>query len=169
VLVADAGREPRIAAYSGRGALGKWLQVVTLNAVINLRNQRRPVEEGVSERSLPLVSMGDPELGFIKERYRDQFLEAFREAIAGLPSEPRNLLRLHFVDGATLDQMAATFHLHRATIARRIADARGAILESARRRLADRLNVAGPDLDSLLRLMRSQLDLSLSTLLAPSV
>src|SRR5262249_38647566 len=114
----------KIAGYSGRGPLQTWLQVVTLRIAIDATRERAmPIADTAEVDDLRLAGT-DPELKLIKERYREPFKVALRAALAALTSEQRNLLKLHFVDGLTLDQMASLFDVHRTTIARRIAQAR---------------------------------------------
>ena len=165
LFVGKDGVSPKIAEYTGRGALGSWLRVVALRAAIDLRRQGGDaVDEGSAEPADPATI--DPEVGYIKQRYRHAFNDAFRRAVAALDAEQRELLRLHFVDGLTLDQMAARAGVHRATIARRIAAAREAIADEARRLLRTTLGASEAELDSLAGVMRSQIDLSLGGLLA---
>ena len=60
---------------------------------------------------------------------------------------------------------AAKLEVHRATIARRIAGSRRAVTEEARRLLRAELGASEAELESLVGVMRSQLDLSLPGLL----
>jgi RNA polymerase sigma-70 factor (ECF subfamily) len=156
----------RIADYSGRGSLTSWLQVVTLRIAIDaIREQRAmPVAEP-SESDDLRVAGTDPELSLIKERYRGPFKEALRTAIRELTGEQRNLLKLHFVDSVTLDKLAALFHVHRATVVRRIAQAREAVFDRVRILLQAELGIDAAEFEELLTLLRSRLELSLSALL----
>jgi RNA polymerase sigma-70 factor (ECF subfamily) len=89
-----------------------------------------------------------------------------REAISTLDAEQRNLLRLHYLEGLTLDELAAFFGVHRATIARRVAEAREAVSDGMAERLKAALGLSAADLDSLLVLLRSQLEVSISACFA---
>ena len=160
------GTPPRIAEYSGRGALGSWLRVVTTRLALDVRRRRTEELAGDAPEAAPADSGevgADAELDILKQRYAGEFNVAFRAAVRALPVEQRRLLRMHFVEGTTLDQLAATRGVHRATVARWIAAARQEILEGARRQLGERLRVRPAELESLMGLMRSRLDLSLST------
>src|SRR5262249_55575934 len=107
----------KIADYSGRGELAHWLKVVTMRIAIDARREERPfaTESAGGAAALGLAGV-DPELELMKERFREPFEQAFRAALAGLTSVQRNLLKLHFVDGLTLEELAALFHVHRATV-----------------------------------------------------
>lgn len=65
------------------------------------------------------------------------------------------------VDGLSLDQLARTEAVHRATAARRLQKVRAQVVSSVRRLLTARLKLSPSELESLVRLARSQLDLSL--------
>jgi RNA polymerase sigma-70 factor, ECF subfamily len=60
-------------------------------------------------------------------------------------------------------ELAATLGVGRATVTRWIASARQEILASARRKLGEELSLRPAELESLMGLMRSRLDLSLSS------
>jgi RNA polymerase sigma-70 factor (ECF subfamily) len=155
----------KIADYSGRGPLASWLQVVTLRVAFDVKRLRTmPIADSAQIEDLRLAGT-DPELKLIKGRYRDPFKRALRAALAELSSEQRNLLKLHFVDAVTLDKLAGLFQVHRATIARRIAQARESVFDSVRSRLQAELGVSRDEFEELLTLLRSRLELSLSALM----
>ncbi|HEU4535220.1 MAG TPA: hypothetical protein VFS00_13925, partial [Polyangiaceae bacterium] len=167
---ADAGGAPgppRVADFSGRGAIGAWARVVAVRqAVVLLRRQRRelPVED--DELARKLEPDAGPELGHLKERYRDEFKAAFAEALGALSGAERALLRQHALDGLSIDKLAALYKIHRATAARRVEAARRAALEQTRRALGRRLRLEADELDSVMRLIESRLDVTLSPLLS---
>ena len=169
LLVAADGEAPRIAEYSGRGSLEGWLRVAATRLAIDLlrREGRAPAPLGERDDDAVLGPMGraDPELAAIKERYRDELNRALADAFAALAPAERNLLRLSYRDGRSIDEIGALIGVHRATAARQIAAARAEILDETRRLLAERLALAGEELDSLIHLLRSQLHLSVSRLL----
>jgi RNA polymerase sigma-70 factor (ECF subfamily) len=77
----------------------------------------------------------------------------------------RTLLRLHYLDVLTLEKIARLFHVGRTTAHRWIADAREALLADTTRRVRELLVLSDSEVDSLLPLVASQLDVSLSRLL----
>jgi RNA polymerase sigma-70 factor, ECF subfamily len=164
LLVGKPGAAPKIAEYDGRGALASWVRVIALRAAIDLRRQgRRAADERGPGPDGAAVT--DPETRYLKSRYRAALDEAIRSAVRALGVEERELLRLHFVDGLTLERQAEILGVHRATVARRVAAARRALKDGARRRLRAGLGVSEAEADSVIRLVRSQLDLSLPGLL----
>ncbi|HET6582613.1 MAG TPA: sigma-70 family RNA polymerase sigma factor [Nannocystaceae bacterium] len=165
LLVAENGRPAKLAAFDGRGSLRAWLRVVaTREALALLRDERpdRPAGEVALEA---LAAARDDELAFMREGYREQFRDAFVAALRSLEASERTLLRLHHIDRLSLEQLAAVLAVHRATVARRLARTRDALLERTRTGLVDRLRLAPGDVDSILRLVQSRLDLSVRTML----
>lgn len=177
LLVPAPGAPPKIAEYSGRGALASWLRVVTLRTAIDLRRRqdgelphRQTRGEGDSEgEGEPLEAEGvggDPELRYLKDRYEADFKDAFRAGIQALTSEQRNVLKLNFVDGLNIEQIGTLLHIHRSTVARWIAAGRAAILREGERLLGERLGISAGEFESLARLLQSRLDVSLTGLFA---
>jgi RNA polymerase sigma-70 factor (ECF subfamily) len=74
-------------------------------------------------------------------------------------------LRHATIDGLTLDQIAATYQVHRATVARTLASARQKLLETTRAGVIANLGIVSAELDSAIKLLDSQIDLSLSRVL----
>jgi RNA polymerase sigma-70 factor (ECF subfamily) len=165
LFVGKDGASPKIVEYSGQGGLAGWVRVIAVRAAIDLTKQDAPVAEPASEQDEPMT--GDPEVDYVKQRYRQAFNEALRDAVAALPPPQRELLRIHFIEGRTLDELAAEAGVHRATIARRLVAAREAAAGEALRLLRARLDVAEAELASLARVMRSQLEMSLVALDRP--
>jgi RNA polymerase sigma-70 factor (ECF subfamily) len=67
---------------------------------------------------------------------------------------------MHYLDGATIDEIAAVYEVHRSSAARWIAESRAAILEHTRRLLQERLKGTASEIESILRLVDSRLDIS---------
>ncbi len=156
----------KIGDYSGRGSLAGWLQVVTLRIAIDVARQQQsaPIPTDIDDAAM----IGpDPELQMIKDKYGAPFKVALRAALAELPADKRALLRQHFIDGVTLDALAAQLGVHRATVARRIAQAREEVFDGVRARLQAELGLDRAEFDELVGLLRSRLELSLSALVEP--
>jgi RNA polymerase sigma-70 factor (ECF subfamily) len=85
---------------------------------------------------------------------------AFRDAIAALRKEERTLLRYHYLDGLGIDPLSLVLGVHRVTAARRLNKARSSVVQGTRALLTERLRVGSRDLESILRLIESQLDIS---------
>ena len=106
-----------------------------------------------------------PETALLKERYRTAFEDALREALARVPERERVLLRLHLVNGVTVDKIGKMFDVSQATASRWLAAARKTVLDDVKATLGERLGATPDELASLAGLVASRLDLSLSLLL----
>jgi len=161
-----AGGQPaRITQYAGRGDLRSWLRVAAVRCGLDLlRAQKREVE--LSDRILDQLSIPeDAELGHLKQRYRHAFKDAFEGALTLLSARDRNVLRYFYIEGLNIDQIGAIFNVHRATVARWLVRIRDALLRDTRRELTARLRIAPGEFESIMRLIRSQLDASIERLL----
>jgi RNA polymerase sigma-70 factor, ECF subfamily len=168
LLVADAGERPKIAEYSGRGPLVAWLRVAAVRTALDLhrRANRERISDGADLAGLQAAA--DPEMEVIKNRYREDFRDAFHAAVADLTSRDRNVLRLHFLDGLSIDEIGVIYRVHRSTVARWIARSRDALLEETRRRMREKLQLASGEFESLMGLVQSQLDVSIHRFLSQS-
>jgi RNA polymerase sigma-70 factor (ECF subfamily) len=160
LLVVKDGKPPGIAGYRGKGPLRGWVRITATRELI--RHQRKRARETPSERPLDeaLGDAGDPLLSQLKAEYRTEFATALREAIAELGAEDRTLLRQQIVDQLSIDEIGAAFGVHRATAARWLQRARGALVTATHGRLAARLKLPVDEIDSVIRLVQSQLDAS---------
>ncbi len=161
LLVAEDGRRPRIVEYAGRGRLGGLVQVVATRIALNLR-RRTPS----TPRADALVqALDDPELSRLRADELAVFKASFEAAIAlGTPRE-RTLLRLHLLDGLSIDEIAPIYDVHRSTAARWLAAARSGVTERTRSGLQTRLGPDSTSMRALLHVLHSRLDLSLSRVL----
>jgi RNA polymerase sigma-70 factor (ECF subfamily) len=72
---------------------------------------------------------------------------------------------MHFVDGMNIDEMALVFRVHRATVARWLVSIRREVLTELCRRVSSHLRTSSSEFKSLVRLVRSDVRLSLRRLL----
>ena len=162
-----AGAPPKILDYAGRGSLAGWLRAVIVRTGIDLRRSRAndPGRPGDAEPLMELTATtDDPELETLRARYREPFREAFRDALRALPQDERNALRLNVAEGLNIEQIGALYGVHRATVARWIARAKEGIADGTRRLLAERLRMPAQEIESLVRLCQSRLDVGFSEL-----
>ena len=162
-LFTDSTGGSRLAGYTGRGPLLSWVRAVAMRCALNLRRGKHQESE---EPLLGISSIGDdPELQLLRSRFGAEFKEALGAALRSLDPQERSFLRLHLVEGVTIDRLAASSGVHRSTVVRRLAAARGNVLRKTRARLATTLRVEPSEVDSLIGLLQSRLDLSLGRLL----
>ena len=162
LLVAEDGRV-RIDDYMGRGPLRGWLGVAALRVALNMKRARKPASADVLTE---LVSdEADPEVRHLRTLYRAEFRDALEAALAALCERDRAVLRLSYVDGLTMTKLGRLYGVHETTAARWVAKAAAAVAEDARKRLMAKLSLGSSSLDSVARMVLSNLDLSISRVL----
>ncbi len=157
------GPDPRLARYAGAGSLKRWLKIACKRLAIDLGRSAsargRAEDRGqFAER----LTGADPELQLLKTRYRAAFQRAFEAAMRDLTPAARTMLRLHLINRLTIDEIAPLHGIHRATAARRLARARAEVLDGCRARLRELLATDDHDVESILRLISSHIDVSIA-------
>jgi RNA polymerase sigma-70 factor (ECF subfamily) len=167
ILVAAPGWQPRILEYAGRGSLEHWLRAAALRLALNARRsaRRAPDQLGNDSQFEVAAPTADLQFDILQARYGPDFGAALKEAMGDLTSQERSLLRLHFIDGLSFNQIGAVYQVNKSTISRRMSHARTTLLEKTRERLEKRFNLGAPELESLLRMLGPELQLSLTSVL----
>ncbi len=158
VFVGDGG--PRqIDNYGGRGTLRSWLRTIAVRTGRRMLGGESDAAADDELSALP-AAVADPELEMLRGRYRDEVKRAFAAAFAELAERERNVLRQYHIDELTIDQLAALYQVNRATTARWVAGARMAVVKRTRDHLVQQFGLDVAEVDSIIRLVRSQLDVS---------
>ncbi|MFT3711571.1 MAG: hypothetical protein QM817_28375 [Archangium sp.] len=159
------GERPRLAAYSGTGALVQYLKAVVLSVSVDLQRASKPKEESASDDDA-LLQAASTEDGIDAKlahaSHRKHFTAAFKESLEAMPSEERTWLRMRFVEGLSIDAVGAAFGVHRTTAMRWLEKAQKTLMAETRKRLASRLGLQLREVDSLMRAMRPSLAENLS-------
>lgn len=163
LFVGDGGT-PQIAGYAGRGTLLSWFRTIGVRSARRMLGDKHGPGAGDDELATLPSAVRDPELELLRERYRDEVRRAFAAAFAELPPRERNVLRQYYIDGLTIDELAALYRVNRATTARWVAGARLAVVKATRAQLVEHTGVPASQVDSVIRLVRSQLELSVRDL-----
>jgi RNA polymerase sigma-70 factor (ECF subfamily) len=142
------------------------MRVTAVRTALDLKGGERP--QDVSDSDLPDRMLGpvgvDVELDILRQLHRDDFADAFRQALASLEPRDRMLLGLHWLDGVPATRLGEMYGVHRITVGRWLEEAQERVLTGTRANLADRLGVSPDEADSLIRLLRSRLDVSMRAL-----
>jgi RNA polymerase sigma-70 factor (ECF subfamily) len=143
------------------------VRVATIRIALNLKREaaRQTEREHAWGAQEFLAPTRDPELNLLRDRCGTYVRDALEAALAALDRDARNVLRMHYLDGLPSDDIAVAYGVHRATAARWIQQARSAIVSETRRRLRERLQLPPSQLDSILLLVQSAMDVSLRRLL----
>jgi RNA polymerase sigma-70 factor (ECF subfamily) len=160
LLVEREGRPGKLTTYAGRGSLAGWVRVVALRMGLEDRSGAHTPLEAVAE---PVGS--DPEIAYLRGHYGPAFRAAVQDALAVLSERERLILSLHLGEQASLEDIGRIYGVNKSTVSRWMAEARGRIQEEVKRLLHQRLRVRDTEVDSLFRLVRSDLQVSLVRLL----
>ena len=162
-LFVGDGNPGKIAEYAGRGDLRRWVRSVAVRTCLNdLRKGKHEVltddDQLIAQHAMP---GDDPEIEYMKRTYTGEFRAAFADAMAQLGPREQTLLRYHHIDGLNIDEIGAIYRVHRVTAFRWLEKAKETLVLATLGALKTRLNVTPKELDSVLRLIRSQVHLSL--------
>jgi RNA polymerase sigma-70 factor (ECF subfamily) len=168
LLVAESG-PPGIVRFSGKGELRRWLKVLAVRQALKLRGRTRREERPTGDSGLQqaVLPTGDPHLDYIKRLYQHELAAAIAQAFLTLSRHEQTVLRQSFVDGLTIDELGRFYRVHRATAARWVAAAQSKLSAATRLILKRQLNMNGSELSSILRLIRSGLELPLTGIFSP--
>jgi len=153
----------KIAEYGGRGDLRRWVRSVAVRTCLNdMRKGKREIlvddDRLIAQHA---IAADDPEIEYMKKTYSTEFRAAFATALAQLGPREQTLLRYHHVDGLNIDEIGAIYRIHRVTAFRWIEKAKDQLVKSTLELLRARLQLPADELDSVLRMIRSQIHLSL--------
>ena len=96
----------------------------------------------------------DLDLDYLKRKVPSaDFRAAVLDGFCRLPEAKRVLLRESFRHGLGLDELASLYRVHRATIARRLVDARADLATGARESLMKRLGVGRTEASTIAELV----------------
>ena len=169
LFVGTAASPPKLRDYSGFGFLQNWVRVTAARSFVDVArtDQSRRYVDALDEGDmLGLAPGGDPRDAQQREQLSAAIKRAFADAVAALAPRERTFLRHASLDRLTLDQIASTYQVHRATVARTLATARARLLELTRAGVARELGVDPDELHSAIRALDSRLELSLSRVFA---
>jgi RNA polymerase sigma-70 factor (ECF subfamily) len=163
-LVAKAGGHPKLDQYAAGGRLRGLVQVVAVREAISLlrKHKRAPHDDDLTALASP---EHDPELRYLAAQYRAAFSQAFEAAVRKLTSRERNFLRLQSQAGMNVEQIAAMYNVHRATATRWLTKIREQLLAETQRGLAAELAISTRELESVMRLIQDNLDISVQRML----
>jgi RNA polymerase sigma-70 factor (ECF subfamily) len=167
LLVGSLDGPPRIGRYAGRSPLERWLAVVAQREALTWLRENRAEARARNAAAAEPAPGGNvhPEVAFLKERYRGDFERALREALERVAERERVLLRLHLVNGLTVEAIGKMYGVSQPTASRWLAAAREALLADVKATLAARLGAESEEVASLAGLVASRIDVSLSMLL----
>ncbi len=167
LFTSDGDRPAAIATFTGKGDLRGYLRVIAARALAR-RMQRDRREASLDDEMTDVLAPAlDPEVALLRERYRDDVDAAFRSGLAALSDRARAVLRYSMIDGWSIDRLGERYGVHRATAARWLTAARDELGAHIRATLAARLAIPESQVDSIVALVTSRIEVSLDRLLGP--
>jgi RNA polymerase sigma-70 factor (ECF subfamily) len=164
LLVGDVRRGPKIAKYSGLGPLENWVAVTAIRVAVSM-GRSDTAERRLRAAAAVEAAGPDPELLYMKGELRQLFESAVTSALSSLSDRAQLVMRLYLVSGMSLEAIGKTFDVSHATVSRWLAKAREDVVTHVERALKE-LNFSREDLAVAASLVASQLELSVSRLLA---
>lgn len=166
LCVAVDDQPAKILSYLGRATLDRWLTAVAQRTALSLSRtdgaQHRMKQRLAAEAVMATL---DPERRYIKTQYEAEFHQALRHALHDLSDRWRTLLRLHVFAGQTLEHLAVVYDVDDSTISRWLAKAQRELLERTAHHMQEKFGVRKDEFPSLVRVLASQLDVSIARLL----
>lgn len=157
----------KLQQYMARGSLTAWLKMVVTRDAIDMLSKKEVELPAFGDDfwdALP-ASQDDSEMALLRRQYGAQLKDTVESVVADMHEEHRCVLRYHLVEGLTIDDIAMILGVHRATVARRINKARDEMAKTTRERMREHLQVSASQFASVMRLIDTQIDLSLHRLL----
>jgi RNA polymerase sigma-70 factor (ECF subfamily) len=156
-----------ITTYGGHGRLARWLRVVAARTGRALLSREKKLVLVGDERIASELGPSAPEPeAATKRTYRELFKRAFKHALRTLGPREANLLRQRYVDSLNLAQIGTIYRVHPSTVHRWLEKARTTLLERTSAHLMEVLRVSQKDCESILRMIQSDLDITLQTFLS---
>jgi len=153
------GDRAKLAQFQGTGPLVQWVASVAGREALGSLRRKRPNVPLADDDVLDTAD--DPQLVALKRDHGGDFKRAFQAAVEALPARDRAVLRALIIDERSINEIAAVYGIHRATASRWVSEIRRALLEGTRRLLRAQLALDDTHLDSAMRMIDSNLDLSL--------
>jgi RNA polymerase sigma-70 factor (ECF subfamily) len=164
ILVEETNGRLRIAQYLGQGPLERWVSVAAMRVAISF-GRTESAERRLREKAIAEAAGIDPEVLYMKGELREAFEGAVTEALGRLKPRERLVLKLFLVSGMTLDAIGKSLGITRQAVSKTIARARESIVAYVETSVQQRLKMTKEDLSSILRVVATQLDVSISRVL----
>jgi RNA polymerase sigma-70 factor (ECF subfamily) len=153
--------------FAGRAALKSYISVIATRELVKTVQRGRRESPVADEQLFAMLSnLDDPELEVLRGRFHESVAVGLRAALAKLADRDRALLRYQLVDGWNVDRVGALYGVHRATAARWVAAARETLGQLLRDEIATTLSIPITEVDSIVRLVQSRIDVSLARLIS---
>lgn len=160
------GDPPGIAGYRGRASLRAWVRVSVVRLALDLAADGQ--RSGEADLMEVVAALEDtPEISAARGLYRERLQRALEAALQRLEPREKTILRLYAADNLNVDAIGVIYGVHRATVARWLVAIRSKIFHSLRLNLGVKRPASPSEVRSLIELLRDQIQISVSEMLAP--
>jgi RNA polymerase sigma-70 factor len=161
LFVATEGQPKKIGQYTGDGPLTGFVSTSARRTAMRMvASASRFQGEDALARQFSAVH--DQEVAMLKARYGDLFNGAISLALRKLAPRDRLILRLNLIERISTTKLATTYNVSQPTVSRWIQRAADQIFSTVKEMLCEELKIDTSELHSLLALVRSQIDFTLS-------
>jgi RNA polymerase sigma-70 factor (ECF subfamily) len=163
LFVGSPQNGPRIGQYKGQGPLAAWLRTTAKRVALRAATADK-AEKLVAEDSLAneLADSCDQELALLRTHYSGLFRDALASALRELPAKDRMLLQLSLVGGISTVRIGKMYGVNQSTISRQLQRAASKTFDIVRLKLRSELGILSEEVESLLAIVRSHIEMTLS-------
>ena len=151
----------RIAQYEGQGGLTGFVSTAARRIALRLtiHSARFQGEEALIQQ---FAQIHEHETAMLKSRHRETFNRALAVALRQLPRRERLILRLNLVERVSTSRIADMYKVSQPTVSRWIQRSAREIFSTVKDLVCDELDIDTRELESLLLLVRSQIEITMS-------
>lgn len=161
LFVNGPGEPGKIARYAGTGPLAGF--VGTAARRIGLRMATAAARfQGEDALKQQFAEVHEHETALLKMRHREAFSDALSVALRQLTRRDRLILRLNLVERVSTTRIAEMYKVNQSTVSRWIQRSAQSIFATVKDLVCDELEIDTREMQSLLLLVRSQIELTMS-------
>jgi RNA polymerase sigma-70 factor (ECF subfamily) len=159
LIIGKEGARPRLEQYEGRGPLDQWVRVSAVHLALQHARGRR--DDDTVDVEVLVDTANGVHGKVMAQMHAGQISEWTRGALLRLDPKERLALKLHWVDGLSVEAVGLAMGLHKSNAARWVARARDRLRSEVERAAFECLALSPSDLGSLARSLHSQIDISI--------
>jgi RNA polymerase sigma-70 factor (ECF subfamily) len=161
LFVGQGGGTGKISRYSGDGALAGFVSTTARRIALRLSASaaRFQGEEALMQQ---FSEIREQETTILKMQHREIFNRALSIALRQLPRRERLILRMNLIERVSTTRIAAMYKVSQPTVSRWIQRTAQTIFATVKDLVCDELAIDTRELDSLLLLVRSQIEITIS-------
>lgn len=161
LFVGPASGQGKITRYSGQGVLAGFIGTAAKRIALRMAASSARFQ-GEAELVHEFAQFNDQETMLLKVHYRETFNEALSIAVRQLPRRDRLILRMNLIERVSTTRIAAMYKVSQPTVSRWIQRSAREIFLTVKDLICDQLELDTRELESLLFLVRSQIEITIS-------